>query len=198
MKIPTQNSINSTNDIEIETKKPKIIFAADLFLSIVFIFILAGIISSAIVFYAYITLNQIDTPKERRINLESKQFSSPPVFTPTPIPTPLTIDISSYKISILNGSTSAGAAAKVKELLETKGFNVPHIANATRKDLEKTLIRSKNTVPQEVLEKIKIFLSNLYTLIEGETLDDTYEFDVEITVGNIKIPTPTPTLSIGQ
>jgi len=114
--------------------------------------------------------------------------------TPTPIiaqeqsPTPTPeIDVSKYKIEVLNGSGISGEAARAKQLLEEEKFTVSSIGNADTLNYQKTIIQSKKTVPKEFLEKLKSFLEKLYVLDDVKELDESEKSHVVIIVGSEKV-----------
>ena len=114
--------------------------------------------------------------------------------TPTPIiaqeqsltPTP-EIDVSKYKIEVLNGSGISGEASKAKQLLEEEKFTVSSIGNADTVNYQKTIIQVKKTVSKEFLDKLKGFIDKSYVLNDTEELDESGEPDVIIIVGSKKV-----------
>jgi hypothetical protein len=114
--------------------------------------------------------------------------------TPTPIatqeqpPTPAPeVDVSIYEIEVLNGSGIAGEAARAEQLLEEEKFTVTSIGNADTADYQKTIIRAKEAVSEEYLDKLKEFLDEFYVLGDSEALDEPEEADVVIIVGREKV-----------
>ena len=118
-----------------------------------------------------------------------KSTPIPPFITPlevpqvSPTPTPQAIDISKYKIEVLNGSDIRGEAAKVKGLLEAENFTVLSIGNA--QPYQKTVIQAKKTVPKEFLDKLKGIIEKLYILDDIKVLDESEKFDAIIIIGNL-------------
>lgn len=121
----------------------------------------------------------------------SKSNQQATIPTPTPIiaqqqsptPTPVAIDVSKYKIEVLNGSGIEGEAAKVRGLLEEEKFIVSSIGNADAVNYQKTIIQAKKTIPKEFLDKLKGFLDKSYVLDDTKELDKSEKFDVVIIVG---------------
>lgn len=105
----------------------------------------------------------------------------------SPTPTPQAIDISKYKIEVLNGNGIQGEAAKLKKQLETEKFTVSSIDTAERLNYQKTVIQAKKTVPKEFLDKLKGFLEKLYVLDDVKELDESEKFDAIVTIGSKKI-----------
>jgi len=120
-----------------------------------------------------------------------KPTQAPQVLSPTPTPqepspSPIPgeeIDVSSYKVSVLNGSGQIGAAGSVGSLLEEAGFEIANIGNATKYDYEATVIQAKETVPEQVLQMIEDALSDTYSVEMGDALLSTSGYDIIVTVG---------------
>lgn len=69
------------------------------------------------------------------------------------------VDLSSYSITVLNGSGETGLAAKVKSQLTSAGFSVNSIGNAPTSNNTSTQISANSSVPQAFLNKLKTTLS---------------------------------------
>lgn len=118
-----------------------------------------------------------------------------PESTPTVVPTPTPeaspeaspgaeVDLTSYKLSILNGSGKIGEAGRVEKLLENAGFEVTNTANAKTFDYLETLVEVKEDVPQSVVDLIKETLSGSYKIEIGDTLEVDSTYDIVVTVGS--------------
>jgi len=124
-----------------------------------------------------------------------EETSPEPTETPmatTPTPTPMTspspipgeeVDVTSYRVSVLNGSGQIGAAGSVGSLLEDGGFEVANIGNADRYDYEATVIQVKESVPDQVVQMVEDALSSEYEVEMGEELASTSGYDIIVTVG---------------
>lgn len=108
-----------------------------------------------------------------------------PQVSPTPVP--VAVNVSKYKIEILNGSGISGEAAKIKGLFEEEKFTVSSIGNADSLNNQQTVIQAKKSVPKEYLDKLKNFLEKEYILDDIKELSDNEESDVVVTVGNKKV-----------
>ena len=109
-----------------------------------------------------------------------------PTQAPEPNSTPVPeekIDVSSYKINVLNGSGKIGAAGSVADLLKKAGFSVANIGNAGRYDYKETVVEVKETVPEQVVQMLEDSLGKAYALKKGEVIPQTSGYDVVITVG---------------
>ena len=126
------------------------------------------------------------------------------IITPTPSaelpsgePTPTIeeeVDISTFQVKVLNGTTIAGLAAKVETTLETAGFTVSGIGNADTKTHTEVTIQKKTTVPASVIDKLEAALGSSYTIGPSEDLDDTDENDIIVILGSKVVPTTAPTV----
>ncbi len=105
--------------------------------------------------------------------------------SPTSIPTPKQIDLSQYKIIVLNGSGVAGEAAKVKMTLTNAGFTVSATGNASTSDFTETVISAKATVATDALAKLTQTLVGHY-IVSSHTvsLDDSQVSDIIVTIGS--------------
>lgn len=103
----------------------------------------------------------------------------------TPAPTPSEkIDVSSLKVSILNGSGKIGEAGKVKTLIEKEGFKVANTGNAATFNFAETVIQAKEGTAQVVIDQLEDVLSTNYEIKIGDSLKDTSTYDIVITVGS--------------
>ncbi|OGK17141.1 hypothetical protein A2690_02090 [Candidatus Roizmanbacteria bacterium RIFCSPHIGHO2_01_FULL_39_12b] len=134
--------------------------------------------------------------------LIQKSRSSQAIITPTPSfieptqePEPTVeedVDISTFKVKILNGTSVAGLAAKVQKQLEDVGFTVSGIGNADKKDYQQVVIQAKSTIPSSAVDKLKEAIGGTYTFGTQEELDDSEENDIVVIVGVKQTPvTPT-------
>lgn len=105
--------------------------------------------------------------------------------SPTATPTPKQVNVSMYKVTVLNGSGIAGEAAKVKTLLSGNGFSVESTGNATASDYVQTVISAKASVNQDALNQLVKTLSEQYTVsAHPVTLSDSNAADIIVTVGS--------------
>ena len=144
------------------------------------IFIL-GAILGGIIFY------------QKGINTTDVKSTPTPIPTSSPIvsstPTPASeadVDISEFKVSVFNGSGTAGEAGKVKTLLVDAGFTVVSTGNAATYDYTKTIIKAKSSVDDSVIQKIKKALSEDYVVGDNQTLSSSSTTDIQVVVGSSK------------
>lgn len=108
-----------------------------------------------------------------------------PTTAPTeqPTPTAAEVDKKEYEIKVLNGSGTAGLAAKAKESLEASGFSVSSVGNADTKDYSKTIIQSKKSVKKEFIAALEEELGKTYKLGENATQQDSEKDEIIVTLG---------------
>lgn len=110
--------------------------------------------------------------------------------TPTPTaepatPTPKEIDLTAYSIRVLNGSGITGEAAKVKTLLEEKGFEIASVGNAATSDYTKTVITAQEDTDEEYLNELIKALQDDYSVNSVvEDAPSSQTADVVVTVGS--------------
>ena len=103
--------------------------------------------------------------------------------TPTPTPAPKTIDKTSFKIQVLNGGGTVGAASKMKTLLEEKGYTVSGTGNTDEYTFTTTEIHGKPTM-KDAIANLKIDLAGSYTLgTVAADLSASSSADVQVIVG---------------
>ena len=105
--------------------------------------------------------------------------------SPTVAPEPTTeeVDLAKYEIEVQNGSGVAGEASRQKDALEEEGFVVASIDNADNSDYTDTIIKAKEDVDEDYLEKLKDFLGESFTVGEIETLSEDASASVVIIIG---------------
>ncbi len=151
----------------------KLIFLVTIITALIVGFIAGGV-------YVYMTgvSNNVVT-EESPTPAPSMTVASTP--TPTPTPKPV-VDLGTYSVTVLNGSGVIGAAGKVKTSVETAGFKVSTTGNAANYNFNSTVIEVKESVPSEVVTKLKESLKD-YVVEEGENLSTSSKFDIVITAG---------------
>lgn len=115
--------------------------------------------------------------------------TSQPVITiePSPSTSPISkIDLTKYKIKVLNGSGIKGEAGKVQALLEKAGFIIESTGNASRYDYTNTVIQAKEGVDKAFIDQLEKDLSKTYKLDKRVVLKDTETSSVIIIVGSSK------------
>lgn len=106
-----------------------------------------------------------------------------PMSQPTATPTPLPPDRSKVKVQVLNGAGVAGAAGKMKSLLEEKGYVVMGTGNADNYDYEETVIQVKEEV-KNIVDLLKTDLGEIYKVAsEVASLASSEKVDIVVIVG---------------
>ena len=109
-----------------------------------------------------------------------------PVAIETPVPTAspsANVDLTAYKVSVLNGNGGIGTATAAKVIIEKAGFKVGYLGNADNFNFANTLIQVKTSVPASVVAILKNSLSSKYTVSIGDPLDPQSPYDIVVTVG---------------
>ncbi len=145
----------------------------NLLLPIIFI-VLLGI---AVLGGLFIFRQNFSNKQKEKVNVVS--------LSPTPEePTPKTVDLSKYTISVLNGSEIDGAASNLKSDLEGAGFKVPSIGNADNSDYKETVIQAKENVDKDFLDKLTTTLEESFAVGKTEELDEDSETDIIVIIGS--------------
>ncbi len=108
-----------------------------------------------------------------------------PTPTPTPIatPTPETPKREDLSIQVLNGGGKPGAASKMKDFLETKGYKVDNLGNTEEYTYQKTEILVKVSKSAYLL-LLEQDLKEGYDIgTAGATLPDSVNYDAQVIVG---------------
>ena len=119
----------------------------------------------------------------------TKKPTSQPIITiePSPSVSPVSkIDLTKYKVIVLNGSGIKGEAGKVQILLEKAGFTIESTGNAGRYDYTNTVIQSKEAVDKIFIDQLEKDLSKTYKLDKSVILKDTEASSVIVIVGSSK------------
>lgn len=111
-------------------------------------------------------------------------FAKPtPTPTPSPTPTPVAAKREDVSIQVLNGGGTAGAAGKMKKLLEDKGYSVKDVGNTDEYTYTKTeiLVKAGKEAYRTLLESD---LKDTYSLgTASATLPADVTYDVRVIVG---------------
>lgn len=95
------------------------------------------------------------------------------------------LDLSAFKIQILNGSGIAGEAGRVETLLNTYGFTETTVGNAGTYDFTDTEVSIKESSSNKLIDEFKSALAR-YSIVESDPLAENSPYDVVITVGKTK------------
>ncbi len=123
------------------------------------------------------------------VNINGKIKINVVTLTPTPtfVPEPTkTIDLSKFKIEILNGSGIDGEAGRQKDNLDKEGFVISSVGNADNSDFTNTVVKAKKEVDKDFLSKLKSVLETSFTVGDTETLADDAAAPVVVILGTKK------------
>lgn len=98
-------------------------------------------------------------------------------------PTQKPVDLAAYGVRVLNGTSTAGEAAKLRDELKAAGFNVVSVGNAAKDDFQKTQIEAVKKVDQAFLAKLEETIKKSYAVGDVKTLS-TASADVVVTIGS--------------
>lgn len=127
---------------------------------------------------------QAENPPELSIIPTSGTVTSP---TPEPTATPEPVDVSGYKVRILNGTGVKGEATVVKGLLEQAGFKTFDTGNAETYSYTDTEVKVKEQLPPAVFGIVANALSQSYTpILSPEELTSNFGYDLVVIVGKKK------------
>jgi len=102
---------------------------------------------------------------------------------PTATPTPAKLAKDTLTIQVLNGGGKAGAASKMKEVLEKSGYSVKDTGNADEYTYKETEIHVTARASAN-LEELKSDLSGDYTIgTTSADLPDPSDYDIQVIVG---------------
>lgn len=89
---------------------------------------------------------------------------------------------SSLRIEVLNGSGVVGTAGEGSNFLTNKGYKVVSTGNASNYNFTKTEVRIKKS-KEDFLSLLTKDLSSNYTVIKGESLNESASFDAQVIIG---------------
>ncbi len=172
--------VPETDNFDSTLKKPEGGVFFKFFLVTFFATLLALALAGGI--YVYLT----GTKGVNLKNIVNSQTPTP-VSTDTPMPSASpasNIDVSTLKVSVLNGNGGIGVASAAKTVIEKAGFKVSNLGNADSFDFTDTLIQVKPSISADIAAKMKDALSTNYSVKIGDSLDAKSNFDIVVTVGS--------------
>jgi len=176
---PVVDSVASSDKPEEEVVEPKRRSVKGILLFVVVVVVVLGALAGGV--YVYVN-GMKDSGEGATEESETQEFV--PTEAPTPTPEAMEeVDLSEYSVSVLNGSGVPGAASEGQEVLESADFVVAETGNASNYDFEATVIQVKSGVPASVVDKLKTALEEEYEVEVGDTLAESGEFDIVVTVG---------------
>lgn len=110
----------------------------------------------------------------------STEIATSTATTSAPVVPPPPPDKSLVKISVLNGTKTAGLAGDLKNILTADGWTVANTGNASA--AAKTFIKIKAS-KNNYSDLIRDSVSKKYTLAANQTLNESDEYDIIIIIG---------------
>ena len=186
--ITDKETTSLESEIENETNKPVVDNKSSANFNIFWIILpgimLLGLLMGGIIAY-FSGINKLNSSEASA----TKKPTSQPIITiePSPSVSPVSkIDLTKYKVKVLNGSGIKGEAGKVQVLLEKAGFIIESTGNASRYDYTNTVIQAKEGVDKAFIDQLEKDLSKTYKLDKRVVLKDTETSSVIIIVGSSK------------
>lgn len=175
--------VTPTDNIDMNSKPGDGGAFLKIFLVTFFATLLAFLLAGGI--YVYLSqTNKITNSKLLMTNgASTPQPTQAPEVTATPLASP-SADVSTFKISVLNGNGGIGVASAAKAIIEKNGFKVTNTGNADSFDFTDTLIQVKPSVSADVAAKLKNALMSNYSVKIGDPLDASDAYDIIVTVGS--------------
>lgn len=169
---------SSHTETQTDRMNMKLLFGITIVTALVVGFISGGV-------YVYVTGVRPDSTVATPTPTSSPIASTTPVATATATPVAVSPDVlSSFKVSVLNGSGQIGGAGKVKSLMENAGFKVGSTGNAGSFNYTDTMIQTTDKVSAEVIAVLKKALSKDYSVEVGKALPTDSKWDIVVTVGS--------------
>lgn len=183
--VEPQPTIEPAHDPEPQSSQPavaqpqktnfKLIFAVSVVTALIIGFVAGGV-------YVYFT-GVKGTKKDTTADTTLSSPAPLPTNTASTTPTAKPVNIAEYGISILNGSGTVGEATRANDLVEGDGFTVINTGNAKTFDFTDTVIQATSIVPETVIERLEESLSKQYSVVIGDPLPDSSEYDIVVTLG---------------
>jgi hypothetical protein len=158
------------------------------FVAIALIVLILAALAGGVYYYRSNVGDSEPSDLKKEVTDVKVETSTTPAVTQTPAPTAAVIDLSKYKLQILNGAGVSGEAGKAQSYLQTAGFKSFKTGNAATFNFVATEVSMKKDTPEEVFTKIKSSMESYYTEVKksDKVLDEKSEFDVVVTVGKRK------------
>lgn len=145
---------------------------------------LLGLLMGGIIAYSS-GINKLKSNEGTKITKATPQPTIIADASPSAAPIPK-VDLTKYKIKVLNGSGIKGEAGKVKDLLEKAGFTVESTGNTKTYDYTNTVIQTKEAVDKAFIDQLEKDLSKTYKMDKSVILKDTEASSVIVIVGSSK------------
>lgn len=154
------------------------------------VIILLVVVASAVGGYFY--FNQPDKMEEKKA-VVVENITPSPTLTPKP-----SIDKTTVRIQVINGTGTPGQAGEVVDALETAGYSADKIKTGNADDFDNatsTITARANfgDIAKDIEGVLKTDFEDIK--IESNSLESDSEFDIVIVTGGKIFETPTPTVA---
>ena len=182
--IKSENSELQTDSVIVPNteSKPEVVPKKNHNLIILIILVVFALVSTLAGIYLFI-FNNRNKLTETQIIQTSTPAQSP---TSSPTPSEMQVDLSVYKVEVLNGTGVSGEAAYVAQLLQGAGFENVKTADASSKGNKKTQIEVKQEILSGIVDAIVGALSSEFDVATQSAVLKVSEFDIRIIVGSRK------------
>lgn len=126
------------------------------------VYMVIGTIIIGLVIAGTVVITQMASGKKITNQSVKKELATQQMEKPTQEPTPEALDLSQFKISILNGSGVAGEAKKMTDFITDKGFDVSETGNADVSTYKKTEIQAHEDIDKAFIDELKKTLEEQY------------------------------------
>ncbi len=151
---------------------------------VVVITVVSSLVAAFVSGGVYVYLSGLESLSETRDEQPEETITPSPTPESTATPEPETIDVTQYKVQVLNGSGAIGAAGVGEEILTEAGFNISATGNAGNYNFKSTTIQVKSTVPAEVVNHAKKALEDSEYEVEiGQPLPTSSSYEMVVTIG---------------
>lgn len=154
-------------------------------LAVFLVLLILGALGGGIYYYQ---TNVAESTQETETQVEEKKQEVTPTVTVEPTPTTAAVNLTSYKVQILNGSGTSGEAGKAQGYLDSVGFENFTTGNASAFNYAATEVSLKAEVPDEVFNSIQKALSSYYQEVvkSDKALSASSQYDIVVTIGKKK------------
>jgi polyisoprenyl-teichoic acid--peptidoglycan teichoic acid transferase len=126
-------------------------------------------------------------PDREKVRTAVDDFFRAPTVTSQAVLSVALADAHQVRIEVLNGTDQPGVAARTRELLEARGWQVVSIGDADRHDYGRTLVINYRA-PAQIVEEVTAALNLQSGLATVPGLSSSTPVDVRIVVGNDMLP----------
>lgn len=176
---PHPLAVTPTDNIDFKSK----VSERGAFLKIFLVTFLATLLAFLLAGGIYVYFTGVKTPNGTSTVAPTPLPSQVPEVTPMASPS-AAVDLSTFKVNVLNGNGGIGTATAAKNIIEKVGFKVSSVGNADNFNYTDTIIRVKSGVSADVVASLKSALASNYSVSIGDPLTADSSFDITVIVGS--------------